>query len=154
MAGLLARGSAAARLRATRVVDDYFVAGPLQEAAVELVSAPGWRTHLRRLRGELRARRDALAAAVDRELGAGRIAALPRGGMHLWVALDPHEDDVALAARAGRDGVIVSSGRPFFPAEPTAPFLRLTFAGETPERLAEGVARLAETRSRGGSRSR
>jgi len=146
VAGLLARGSAAARLRATRVVDDYFVAGPLQETAVELVSSPAWRTHLRRLRRELRARRDALAAAVDRELGPERIAVLPRGGMHLWVRLDPHEDDVALAARAARAGVVVSPGRPFFPAEPDGSFLRLTYAGATPERLAEGVARLAAIR--------
>ena len=38
--------------------------------------------------------------------------------------------------------MIVSPGRPFFAAEPPGPFLRLTFAAEPPERLAEGVRRL------------
>ena len=61
VAGIGARGAAGARLRAARIVDDFFVSGPLQEAALEVVSAPGWRRHRRRLRAELRARRDALA---------------------------------------------------------------------------------------------
>ena len=50
IAALIARGPAAARLRAARIVEDLFVSGPLQEAALELVGTPGWRAHLRRLR--------------------------------------------------------------------------------------------------------
>ena len=42
-AAIGARGAAGARLRAARIVDDFFVSGPLQEAALEVVSAPGWR---------------------------------------------------------------------------------------------------------------
>ena len=83
-----------------------------------------------------RARRDArvapLAGAVD----------VPAGGINLWVALEAGADDRELAARAAAQGVIVSPGRPFFAAEPPGPFLRLTFAAEPPERLAEGVRRL------------
>jgi DNA-binding transcriptional MocR family regulator len=74
------------------------------------------------------------------------VPARPRGGMHAWVALEPDEDDVALAARAARAGVLVWPGRPYFPAEPTGPFLRITFAGEPPERLAAGVRLLARAR--------
>ena len=66
VAGIGARGAAGARLRAARIVDDFFVSGPLQEAALEVVSAPGWRRHRRRLRAALRERRDALAAALQR----------------------------------------------------------------------------------------
>jgi DNA-binding transcriptional MocR family regulator len=93
----------------------------------------------------LRERRDALLAAVDAELGPGRVTR-PRGGMHLWVRLDPGVDDVALAERAARAGVLVSPGRPYFPAEPPGPYLRITFAGEPPERLAAGVRILAGVR--------
>jgi DNA-binding transcriptional MocR family regulator len=39
--------------------------------------------------------------------------------------------------------VVVFPGRPWFPAEPPAPFLRLTFAAAPPEALDEGVRRLA-----------
>jgi DNA-binding transcriptional MocR family regulator len=142
---IAARGPALARLRSARVVEDFFVPGPLQEATVELLGAPAWPRHLKRLRTVLRERRDALVAAVDHELGSGR-ATPPDGGMHLWVRLDPGEDDVALAERAYRAGVKVFAGRPWFPAEPPAPFVRITFAAEPVERLAEGMRVLAGVR--------
>jgi len=142
---IAARGPALARLRAARVVEDLFVPGPLQEAAVDLLGAPAWPRHLKRLRAALRERSDALVAAVDRELGPGRVAR-PSGGLHLWVRLDPGEDDVALTERAYRAGVKAFPGRPWFPAEPPGPYLRLTFAAEPPDRLAEGVQVLAGVR--------
>jgi len=143
IAAVGARGAAGARLRAVRVVDDLFVSGPLQEAALELVSSPAWRRHLRRLRAALRERRDALAAAVDRRLPELRVAGRPAGGLHLWAALPEDVDDVALAAAAAARGVVVYPGRPWFPAESPAPFLRLTFAAAPPAALDEGVRRLA-----------
>jgi DNA-binding transcriptional MocR family regulator len=139
------RGPARARLLAARVIEDFFVAGPLQEAAIELLGAPAWPRHLKRVCGALRERRDVLAAAVERQLGPGRVA-LPDGGMHLWVRLDAGEDDVALAERAFAAGVKVFPGRPSFPSEPPAPYVRLTFAAEPPDRLAEGVRLLAAQR--------
>jgi len=143
IAAVGARGAAGARLRAVRLVDDLFVSGPLQEAALELVSSPAWRRHLRRLRVALRERRDALAAAVERRVPELRVAALPAGGLHLWAALPEDVDDVALAAAAAARGVVVYPGRPWFPAESPAPFLRLTFAAAPPAALDEGVRRLA-----------
>jgi DNA-binding transcriptional MocR family regulator len=142
---LAARGPALARLRAARVVEDFFVPGPLQEAAVELLGSPAWPRHLRRLRAALRERRDALVGAIDATLGPGRVTP-PGGGMHVWVRLDAGEDDVALAERAYAAGVKVFPGRPWFPAEPTGPHLRITFAAEPPQRLAEGMRLLASVR--------
>ncbi len=136
IAGVTARGPAAARLRAARIVEDLFVAGPLQEAALELVGTPAWRAHLRRLRRALRERRDALASHFA--------VRAPEGGINLWVPLPTGVDDRALAQRAAAAGVIVAPGRPFFAAEPPGPYLRLTFAAEPPDRLAEGAERLKE----------
>jgi DNA-binding transcriptional MocR family regulator len=143
VAAVGARGAAGARLRAVRIVDDLFVAGPLQEAGLELLASAAWRRHLRRLRGLLRVRRDALAAALERDLPELRVPLLPAGGLHLWAALPDGIDDVALAAAAAARDVVVYPGRPWFPAEPPGPFLRLTFAGAPPDALAEGVRRLA-----------
>jgi DNA-binding transcriptional MocR family regulator len=143
VAGIGARGAAGARLRAARIVDDFFVSGPLQEAALEVVFAPGWRRHRRRLRAELRTRRDALAAALRRHLPALAPTTLPAGGLHLWVALPAGTDDVALANAAAAEGVVVFPGRPWFPADAPGPFLRLTFAAAPPDALDEGVRRLA-----------
>jgi DNA-binding transcriptional MocR family regulator len=57
---LCARGAAGARLKAARIVNDFFVAGILQETALEFLASPAWRRHMRTVRTILRARRDAL----------------------------------------------------------------------------------------------
>jgi DNA-binding transcriptional MocR family regulator len=142
VAAVGARGAAGERLRAARIIDDFFVSGPLQEAALELVASPAWRRHLRTLHDALRERRDALAAAVARDLPALRLTLLPAGGLHLWFALPDRADDTAIAARAAAGGVTVGPGRMWFGAEPPGPHLRLSFAGADPARLAEGVRRL------------
>ncbi len=143
VAAVSARGAAGARLRAMRHVDDFFVSGPLQHAALELVAGAAWRRHLRTLRTVLRERRDALAAAVADELPQLTLAPLPRGGLHLWGRLPDGVDDVRLAADAAAAGVIVSPGSPAFATDAPAPYLRLTFAGAGPAELREGVRRLA-----------
>jgi DNA-binding transcriptional MocR family regulator len=137
VAAVGARGAAGARLRAVRLVDDLFVSGPLQEAALELVGTPAWRAHLRRLRTVLRERRDALLAALPI-----RPPTIPQGGCGVWLPLPPGTDDRELARTAAAAGVIVTPGRPFFAAEAPGPFLRLSYHAEPPARLAEGVRRL------------
>jgi DNA-binding transcriptional MocR family regulator len=146
VAGLAARGAAGARLRAARVVDDFFVAPPLQEAALEVVSSPGWRRHRTRVAAELRERRGALLGAVRRHLPDARVDAPPGGGFHVWVALPDAEDDVALAAAAARAGIVVSAGRPWFPGEPPGPHLRLSYAAAPADALERGVRALAAVR--------
>jgi DNA-binding transcriptional MocR family regulator len=143
VAAVAARGPAGARLRAARVIEDLFVSAPLQHAALDLVSSPGWRRHLKALRAGLRERRDALAGAVERSLGPHAIEHVPKGGLHLWLRLPDGTDEPALIAAAARAGVIVSGGGPSFAAEPTGPHLRLTFGGAPPDVLVEGVDRLA-----------
>jgi len=75
------------------------------------------------------------------DYGAGNLTSVRKAlgavGAEVFTPSSPAE--VAAAA-----GVIVSPGRPFFAAEPTGPFLRVTFAAEPPDRLAEGAARLKE----------
>jgi DNA-binding transcriptional MocR family regulator len=143
IAAASARGAAGARLKAARIIDDFFVSGPLQHAALELVGAPAWRRHRKALRAELRVRRDALVAALGEHLPGWSLETVPAGGLHVWVRLPDGVDDVALTARAAAAGVLVSPGRPWFAAEPPAPHLRLTYAGAPAPDLAEGVRRLA-----------
>ena len=140
---LAARGPAAERLRIARLIDDFYVSGPLQEATLELVSSPGWARHLRALRAGLRARRDALLAAIAEHLPHLPAPAAPGGGLHVWLTLPAGTDDAALAGDAAAAGVVVSPGRPFFAAEPPGAHLRLTFGAAPPAALTEGVRRLA-----------
>ena len=78
---IAARGAAGARIRAARVVDDFIVAGPLQEAALDLVSSPAWRRHRRTTAAALTERRDVLVAAIRRHLP--RCARRPRAARRL-----------------------------------------------------------------------
>ncbi|MEV6813755.1 PLP-dependent aminotransferase family protein [Micromonospora sp. NPDC051296] len=143
VAAIGARGPAGARLRSARLLDDFYVAGPLQQATLEFVTAPAWTRHRRALRTELRTRREALLTALRRHLPELAPPAIPRGGLHLWVRLPDGTDDAALAAAAAAEGVIVFPGRPWYAAEPPAPHLRLTYAAAPPDLMDEAVRRLA-----------
>ncbi|MFI0354140.1 PLP-dependent aminotransferase family protein [Actinomadura sp. 9N407] len=144
VAAVIARGPVAERIRATQLIEEFFPARPMQETLLELVSSPGWPRHLRAVRTALRSRRDAVRAAFARELPELQVNN-PAGGPHLWVRLPAGLDDMALADAALRAGVLVSPGRPYFPAEPPGPYLRISYGAAASEtELAEGVRRLAE----------
>ncbi len=150
VAGVVARGPAARRLRASQIVESFFVARPLQETALEFVGSPAWRRHLGSLESELVTRRNALAAALASQAPATEIHLLPSGGLHLWVRLPPDQDEDAVVERARRAGVLVSPGRVYYPAEPPGPRIRVTHtAAVHAAELAEGVRRLATALDRG-----
>jgi DNA-binding transcriptional MocR family regulator len=150
IAAVIARGPVAARVRSAHLVDSFFVARPLQETALELVGSPAWPRHLRATSEALRNRRDTLAAALAR-YGLPP-ALLPRGGLHLWTALPDGTDDGALAEAALREGVLISPGRRYFPAEPAGAWIRLTYASAAVAgELTEGVARLVRALEPGGT---
>jgi DNA-binding transcriptional MocR family regulator len=141
---LIARGPVASRVQTMRIVDDLFVARPLQEAAIDLVSRSSWERHIAALSVALAGRRLALTTALSTHLPEAQVRVQVRGGTHLWVSLPYGVDDVALAEDARRNGVEISSGTSFFPAEAAGPHLRLTFgAAASVTELDEGVRRLA-----------
>ncbi len=137
---LCACGAAGARLKAARIVNDFFVAGILQETALEFLTSPAWRRHMRTVRKILRVRRDALVEVVRRDLPQASLSLVPSGGLHLWLKLPDEVDDVLLAGELRREGVLVSAGRHWFPAEPPGSFLRISYAGAEIDVLSEGVA--------------
>ncbi|MFG1948644.1 PLP-dependent aminotransferase family protein [Nonomuraea sp. NPDC048826] len=137
---VVARGPVMRRLQGMRYVDDFFVARPLQEAAVDLLSAPAWGRHLQTLSTSLYERSAVLADALARDLPGWRPTRLPAGGLHQWIRLPPGTDDSAVAAAARARGVTVDAGHRFFPAEAPGAYLRLSFAAAArPAELAEGV---------------
>ncbi|SHN74044.1 PLP-dependent aminotransferase family protein [Cryptosporangium aurantiacum] len=120
---LTARGPALERLRATQIVDSFFVPRPLQETALELVGSPAWARHLRTLAVALRDRRTALLGA----LADLRPQWTPYGGYHLWLRLPDGTDEQAVVAAALREGVAVTPGGSYFTAEAPGPYLRLSY---------------------------
>jgi DNA-binding transcriptional MocR family regulator len=135
------------RIRASRWAADLYVSPVLQLAAAEVLGAGGWPRHLARLRRELVGRRDALLSALARAAPAAEVPAVPRGGLSLWVRLPASVDAVTVAARCLAEGVAVSAGDEWFPAEPEGPYLRLGYAAAPPDqfqRAAEVVGRVLD----------
>lgn len=139
VAGVIARGPARERILADRGAESMYVSSLLQVAALEVVTQPGWRTHLRGLREQLQSRRDLLASAVREHLPGAAVEHLPPGGLNLWVRLPDGTDVPRLVSDCERAGVVIASGADWFPAEPAGPFIRLNYAGPNPARFAEGA---------------
>jgi DNA-binding transcriptional MocR family regulator len=155
VAAVCARGPVSVRLRAEAVVADLFVAGPVQEAALELVSSPGWARHLRALRTTLRSRRDAAVEAVRDHLPGVQLDVVPRGGFVLWLRLPDGVDDVAFARACADRSVQVNPGRAWFPAEPEGSFVRLSYAATSADALRAAIAQIGpalKSESRRGRR--
>ena len=90
----------------------------------------------------LRARRDALVGALERELPEARFAA-PQGGYFMWVEM-PEDFSVAELEKAARERDVLFVKGTDFLLEGGENTLRLAYSGVTPEQIDEGVTRLAE----------
>lgn len=141
---LVARGPAVARLAALRTVDDFAIARPLQETALELLGNPAWPRHLAQLSRALRTRRDHLADELRRNLPDLAPVRVPHGGLHLWLTLPAHLDDLEVTERARSRQLLVSAGRPYYVTEPPGPRLRVSFAAANPNQLSTGVQILVQ----------
>ena len=129
-----------------RVVSTYISPPFLVQATIaELIARGRFEPNLERVRTELRIRRDAMLGALERFFPGTASWSRPEGGYFVWLEAGDGVDTTALAARAESSGVVIVPGRDFFPSrsgggETSA---RLAFSFETPERIAEGVERLA-----------
>jgi DNA-binding transcriptional MocR family regulator len=143
VAAFVARGPALDRLRNAQSVQSGFVSTILQHIATDVLTAPGWSRHLRAVRAELTTRRDSLISALGRELPGWGVPLAPTCGLHLWVRLPDHQDEEAVVAAARSVGVRLAAGRPFYPAEPVGPHLRVSYGAATPATLTTAVVGLA-----------
>ncbi|MFD2027205.1 PLP-dependent aminotransferase family protein [Promicromonospora aerolata] len=148
VAGLVARGPARERILADAQAEAMYVSGLLQAAALDVVTQPAWRTHLRGLRQQLAARRDLLLGALREHVPEARVESVPQGGLNLWVRLPDTTDVARLVRDCEADGVIVAAGDEWFPAEPTGAYLRLNYSGPNPGAFPEGVRVIGEMLAR------
>lgn len=139
VAAVIARGPARDRILNDRAAESMYVSGLLQQAALEVVSDPGWRTHLRRLRTQLRARRDLLVESLGEHAPSVAVDVVPPGGLHVWARLPGGTDVERLVRDCAADGVWVAGGDEWFPAEPSAPYLRLSYIGAEPAGYPDAV---------------
>jgi 2-aminoadipate transaminase len=68
----------------------------------------------------------------------------PEGGMFIWVTLPAHVDSLTLLDEAIAQNVAFVPGAPFYANTPALNTLRLSFVTVPPEKIREGIARLAK----------
>jgi len=137
---------------AKRANETYISPNMLAEAVVlELCRSGGLDANIEFVKGALRDRRDALVEALREQIPEAQFV-VPGGGYFLWLDLAEGADTVALLAEAKGEGVAFVAG-PDFMIEGGANSLRLSFASVPPERIPEGVSRIARAleRVRAGS---
>ena len=90
-----------------------------------------------------RERRDAMMQALDDFMPAACSWNKPDGGFFVWVTLPPGIDSKAMLPRAVTARVAYVPGTAFFADGYGTTSMRLSFCFPTPERIREGVRRLA-----------
>lgn len=99
----------------------------------------------------LRAKRDAMLAAMGENFGSEASWSSPRGGLYLWLEMADDADMVALREKALDADVGYNPGPLFAPDGVSGRNrARLCFGYNTPEEIHEGIARLAEVCAQNG----
>lgn len=117
-------------LPAQRLVAGFLRAGRLEE-------------HLGVQRQEYRRRKEAMQQALTEHFEGRATWTDPEGGFFLWVSFGEQVDTEALFETALAEGVAYIPGNAFSPGRRFPHDLRLCFASTPPDRIREGVARLA-----------
>jgi 2-aminoadipate transaminase len=97
------------------------------------------------LRAYYQHKRDTMVSSLRESFGTSLHWPEPRGGFFLWATLPDGIDADAMVARAVEHGVVYVAGDAFFVDGSGGNYLRLSFSAPTPDRIREGVKRLATT---------
>jgi 2-aminoadipate transaminase len=125
------------------ILENYVSPGFFVQAALfEFLRRGRFDSNVERVRGGLRAKRDAMLEALAREMPEGTRWNEPEGGYFLWVDLPTGVRGEDLLQQAAEVGVTFVKGSDFFFTSGGEESARLAFSYETPEVIGEGVARL------------
>ena len=95
------------------------------------------------LRARYQLRRVAMEDAIRREIGDRLTWLTPKGGFFIWASIPAGCTDTELLARAIEHGVVFVAGSAFHVNGRGHQTIRLSFSEPSPERIEEGVRRLA-----------
>jgi DNA-binding transcriptional MocR family regulator len=133
----------AAKLELAKQAEDLCSGGLDQRVVYEACRRGLLAKQLPMLRSHYQQKRDVMVRGLKSRLGDTVYWPEPRGGFFLWLRLaDPLRSDELLPLAQAR-GVIFVTGTAFFVDGWGRQHLRLSFSAPPPERIDEGVARLA-----------
>ncbi len=104
-----------------------------------------WLGQIKTFREQYRERRDAMIGALQQYMPAGSDWTYPEGGFYVWYTAPEGVDTKAMLPRAVTQRVAYASGTGFYADHLGSRQMRLSFCYPTPERIREGVRRLANT---------
>ncbi|MEU9000570.1 PLP-dependent aminotransferase family protein [Streptomyces sp. NPDC048551] len=102
-----------------------------------------WQGQIETFRDNYRERRDAMLSALEEYLPPGCTWTRPDGGFYVWVTVPEGVDTKAMLPRAVDARVAYASGTGFHTDGLGRRQMRLSYCYPTPERIREGVRRLA-----------
>lgn len=115
-----------------------------QWQALQWIGTEKYQAHLAELRDFYRVRRDAMQVALEEHFGDLATWQVPQGGLFFWLTLNNKLDTRTLLQPAMAQNVAFMPGEPFFTEPDSNPgHLRLNFSHVPPEKLGEGLRRLA-----------
>jgi DNA-binding transcriptional MocR family regulator len=114
-----------------------------QAAVTEYLTNMPWREQLKSYREIYRERRDTLLGSLAAQMPAGTSWTRPGGGLFVWATLPEPLDAKAMVPRALGARVAYVPGTGFYADGSGNAHLRLNFSFCAPERIREGIRRLA-----------
>ncbi|HEV7981132.1 PLP-dependent aminotransferase family protein [Amycolatopsis sp.] len=107
------------------------------------LSTHDWQGQIKTFQENYRERRDAILSALVQHMPAGCTWTHPDGGFYVWLTVPEGVDTKAMLPRAVTARVAYASGTGFYADGFGSRQLRLSYCYPTPERIREGVRRLA-----------
>ncbi|MER5644932.1 PLP-dependent aminotransferase family protein [Streptosporangium sp. NPDC002524] len=114
-----------------------------QLAVGQYLATQPWREQIKSFRELYRERRDTMLASLEALMPDGVTWTRPGGGFFVWATLPEGLDSKALLPRAVAERVAFVPGTGFFADGGGARHMRLSYCYPEPERIREGVRRLA-----------
>ncbi|WP_297083560.1 PLP-dependent aminotransferase family protein [uncultured Demequina sp.] len=101
-----------------------------------------WQGQIKKFREQYRERRDAMIGALEEHIPSASWN-VPEGGFYVWVKLPEGLDSKSMLPRAITARVAYVAGTAFYMDGSGSTHMRLSYCYPTPERIREGVRRLA-----------
>ncbi len=114
-----------------------------QHVIADYLATQDWQGQVNAFRSMYRERRDAMLDALSQQMPEGTTWTHPTGGFYVWVTLPGELDSKVLLPRAVTARVAFVPGTAFYADAQGRNHLRLSYCYPEPDRIREGIRRLA-----------